>query len=166
MANPDILAVLFYGHILSATGWLGGGLLTAFVIGPGIGSLSPAANMEFIAKVVPGIVRFIEVMVGSTFLFGILLYLYVGYTPAFGGSWLLYTGIGLALVAAAVVFGLTVPSFRELVRMAQERVASPGAGHPQAEALACARRARQGTLVVSILLLVVLAGMVGATLGL
>jgi uncharacterized membrane protein len=165
VADANVLAVLFFGHILSAMGWLGGGILTTFVVGPGLRSLSPSSNLEFTAKVMPKILRFVQMMIGSTLLFGVLLYLYLGINPSFGGANTLYAGIGLALVTTAVVFALTVPSFRKVIKMAQERLDSGAQGPPPPEMMKYGMRARQGSLIGVVLLLVVLAAMIGATLG-
>jgi uncharacterized membrane protein len=165
VTDSNILAVLLFGHILSAMGWLGGGILTTFVVGPGLRGLSPASNIEFTAKVMPKILRFVQIMIGSTLLFGVLLYLYLGFTPSFGGANTLYAGIGLALVTTAIVFSLTVPSFRKVIKMAQERLDSGAQGPPPPEMMKYGKRARQGSLIGVALMLIVLATMIGATLG-
>ncbi len=166
MTEAYILVVLFYGHILSAIAWLGGGILTAFVVGPGVRSLTPAASLEFTAKVMPKILRFIQITIGSTFLFGVLLFSYLGIDFASSAGTWLEAGVGLALVTAAVVFALTVPSFKKLIRMAQERIAAGTQGPPPPEMMKYGKRARMGSMVSVVLLLAVLAFMIFASVGL
>jgi uncharacterized membrane protein len=123
VASQILIDILGYGHVLSAIGWLGGGILTTFVIGPNVRNLAPAASLEFNAKILPRIVRFVQAMIGSTFVFGLLL-LYFIHDGDF--SWLsstsqgyeILTGIILALATAAVVFSVTFPSFRKVSSIA------------------------------------------------
>jgi uncharacterized membrane protein len=165
MVDAGVLTILFFGHILSAMGWLGGGILTASVLGPGVRSLSPGANLEFTAKVMPKIIRFVEIMVGSTLLFGVLLYLYLGISPSTGDSGTLYTGIGFTIVVAALAFSVTIPSFNKLVKMARERLASGSQGPPSPEMMKYGKRAAMGSMIGVGLLLVVLATMIGTVVG-
>ena len=150
---------------MSAIGWLGGGILTTFVLGPNVKKLAPAAALEFNAKVLPRIVRFVQMMIGTTFLFGLLL-LYAVSDGDF--TWLstspqgleLSEGIGLALVTSVVVFAVTVPSFKQVSKLAAAALA---AGQPPApEMMKYAMRARKGSLAGVGLLLIVLSLMVAA----
>ncbi len=157
-----VLAVLFYAHIISAMSWLGGGILTTFVLAPAARGLSPTANIEFTAKVLPKILRFVQMMIVSTLLFGVLLFAYEGTA---GATSTLYAGIGLALVTTAIVFALTVPSFKKVIRIAQEMMNSKTQGPPPPEMMKYGMRARQGSILGVVLLLIVLATMVGSVVG-
>jgi uncharacterized membrane protein len=160
MTDAGITVLLFYGHILSAIAWLGSGILTTFVVGPGARSMSPAAGLEFNAKVMPRILRFIQAAIGSTFLFGVLLFFYLGVDAASSGARVLDGGIVVALVTAALVFSVTVPSFRKVIRMSQERIASGVQGPPPPDMMKYGRRARMGSMAAVALLLVVVLLMV------
>lgn len=170
MADQLLIAILAYGHVLSAMGWLGGGILTTFVLGPNVRKMAPTASLEFNSKVLPKILRFVQVMIGTTFLFGLLL-LYFFYD----GDLSLLTkssqgleitaGIVVALIAAAVVWSVTVPSFRKVIQIAGS-VLQGGQQAPPPEMMKYGKRARQGSLVGILLLLVVLATMIAAGFGL
>ena len=163
LPSAVLLSVLGFGHVLSAIMWLGGGLLTAFVIGPSLRSMSPPASLEFNAKVLPKIVSFVRMAVVSTYAFGVLLlyFLYDGDT-----SWLMNTtqgyvisaGVLLALVAGILGFGFTIPAFSKVSRLSAEALQN---GKPPApELMNYGKRARTGSMAVVFLLLIVLAMMV------
>ncbi len=170
MADQLLIVVLAYGHVLSAIGWLGGGILTTFVVGPNVRKLSPGAGLEFNAKVLPRILRFVQVMIGTTFLFGLLLLYF--FTDG-NLSWLVTSsqgleltfGIVLALVTAAVVWSVTVPSFRKVIDIANS-VLKGELKAPPPEMMKYGKRARQGSIAGVILLLIVLATMLAAGFGL
>ena len=150
-------------------GWLGGGILTTFVLGPNVRSMPPVAILEFNSKVLPKVIRFVQAMIGTTFLFGLLL-LYFFYN----GDLSLLTrtsqgleltvGIVLALVTAVVVWTVTVPSFRKVIRMAGEALQRQQP--PPPEMMKYGKRARQGSLIAIGLLLIILAMMISAGFGL
>jgi uncharacterized membrane protein len=166
VASQILIDILGYGHVLSAIGWLGGGILTTFVLGPNVRKLTPGASLEFNAKVLPRIVRFVEMMIVSTFGFGLLL-LYFIQDGDF--SWLssttqgyeISTGIVLALTTAAVVFSVTVPSFRKVSKLA-ESILHGEQKSPPPEMMKYGKRARTGSLVAITLLLLVLSMMVAS----
>ncbi|HYC26539.1 MAG TPA: hypothetical protein VEB67_00785 [Nitrososphaerales archaeon] len=163
MASDVVVTVLAFGHILFAMGWLGGGLLTAFGIGPSLRKLAPPAAMEFNAKVIPRMVRFIEVSIGLTFLFGLGL-LYTSFNGDFSflmnstQGYVLSTGILLALVAGAVGFSVVAPSFRRVSRLSAAAIES--GQPPSPEMMKYAKRAAKGSMVGAVLLLLVLLMMV------
>ncbi|QQG48106.1 MAG: hypothetical protein HY247_04930 [archaeon] len=163
---PAVFVVLLYGHVVSAIAWLGGGILITFVVGPGVRGLSPMANLEFTAKVLPKILRFIQASIGTTFLFGLLLFYYLGVDATSSASLWIDAGIGVALIAAAVVFGVTVPSFKKVIKMAQEKIASGAQGPPPPEMMKFGTRARMGSIAGVSLLLVVVLLMISAAVGL
>jgi uncharacterized membrane protein len=166
VASELLIQILAFGHVLSAIGWLGGGLLTAFAIGPNLRKMSPGSNLEFDAKVFPPVLRFLQVTIGSTLVFGILL-LYFFTDGNF--TWLsnttrgyeLSAGILLAVVTAVVAMGVTIPSFKKISKIASSLLESADKTPPpeMAKFGMRAKRASQGTVG---LLLVVLALMIAA----
>jgi uncharacterized membrane protein len=167
VVSAALIGILALGHVLSAMGWLGGGLLTTFVLGPNLRKLQPAASMEFNAKVLPRIIRFVQVMIGTTLLFGILLlYFYFGNgLSAFMGTpqgMELSLGIVLALATAVVAWTVTFPSFNNVIKIANGVLQG---GQPSPELAKYGRRARMGSLVGVTLLLITLATMVFSGFG-
>jgi len=160
MVDQIIIDILGYGHVLSAMGWLGGGILTTFILGPSLRSLTPSAGLEFNAKILPKIIRFVNVAVGLTLVFGIGLFFAVSDQLTSTQADEIYTGAGLALVTAAVAFAVTIPSFRKVIRLASE--ALQGGQPPSAEMMKSAARARQGAIISVVLLLVVLVMMIAS----
>jgi len=166
LALPTILLEVFeYAHILSAMGWLGGGILTTFVLGPNLAKLPPPASLAFNAKILPRITRFIEMMAASTLLFGfLLLYALTGGDASYFTTpegMILSAGIGLALVAAVVAVGVTIPSFNKVGAIANQLLEG-GQQAPPPELKKYLTRAKRGSLVAFVLLLVVVAAMVAA----
>jgi uncharacterized membrane protein len=167
MVSAALLGILALGHVLAAMGWLGGGLLTTFVLGPNLRKLQPAANLEFNAKVLPRILRFVQAMIGATLLFGVLLlyYYYGGDLSTFSKTsqgMELSVGIALALVTAAVAWTVTFPSFNKVVKIANGLLQG---GQPPPELMKYGRRARIGSLIGVTMLLIVVATMVFAGFG-
>ena len=163
MPSAVLITVLGYGHVLSAIMWLGGGLLTGFVIGPSLRSMSPPASLEFNAKVLPKIVGFVRMAGVSTYAFGVHL---LSFFLDGDLSWLMNstqgffisTGVLLALVAGIVGFGYVIPAFNRVSKLSSEALQ---AGKPPApEMMSYGKRARTGSLATVFLLLVVLAMMV------
>ena len=150
-------------------GWLGGGILTTFVLGPNLMKLAPPSRLEFNAKVLPRILRFVQIALGTTLLFGILL-LYEYFNGDFsslfktGQGMELSAGVILALVVVAVAMGVTFPSFRKVIQMSNS-VIQGGQQAPPPDMMKYGRRARIGSLIGVVLLLVVLAMMVSAGFG-
>ncbi len=167
MVDQLIVALLAWLHIFFAVGWLGGGILFGFVIGPALGQLSPPASGEFFKKVVPRVVRFMQIVPGLTILFGLLLlYAFTNgdlsvVSPA--NSWGLKITIGMTigLIALLTAELLAVPAFRKAVRIIGQ---APPAGTqgPPAELLATLKRARISSRVTVLLLIITLVFMVGS----
>jgi uncharacterized membrane protein len=167
LADPLVVTVLAYGHILSAIGWLGGNLLTAFVIGPGLQTLSAPARLEFLAKLIPKVNRYVLGMVAGTFIFGILLLYFViggdfsmlSPSTTFGAA----ISAGTALAVITAILGVTVifPSFNKMASIA-EGVLKSGGQPPPPEMLKYAKRARVSSMTGVVLLLLVLVMMVAA----
>ena len=163
MPSDLVLAILAYGHVLSAVSWLGGGMLTAMVIGPNLRNLAPPAALEFNVKILPKLLRFVQIAILSTFVFGILL-LYVFRDGDF--SWLmnsnqgyiLSAGILVALVTGAFGFSFVIPSFKKVVKFSSEALQT--GKPPSPEMMKYGTRARVGSLLGVLMLLFVLAMMV------
>ncbi len=68
-----ITAILAWFHVISAIGWLGGGIMFVFVVGPALAKLSPPSSAEFLVNVAPRVARFFQISAASTILFGALL---------------------------------------------------------------------------------------------
>jgi uncharacterized membrane protein len=170
VASTALIVILAYGHIISAMGWLGGGILTSFVLAPNLGRLSAPARLEFNAKVLPRIVRFIALTVVSTFVFGLLLLYFVflegdfSFLTTTNQGLVLMTGIGLALLAALVAVTVTFPSFRKVSQIASRLLETSGQAPPP-ELMAYAKSARTGSVVMFILLLAVMGTMVVSGFG-
>jgi hypothetical protein len=140
--------------------------LTTFVIGPNLRNLAPAAGLEFNTKVLPRIVRFIQAMIGSTFVFGLLLFYFIhdgdfSWLSSTAQGFEISTGIVLALATAAVVFSVTLPSFRKVSSIANG-VLQGGEKAPPPEMMKYGKRARLGSLAGVVLLLLVLSMMVAS----
>jgi uncharacterized membrane protein len=159
LVDQIIIDIVAYGHVLAAMGWLGGGILTGFVIGPNLRSLSPGSGLEFNAKVLPKINRFMQATIGSTLLFGVLLFLVAGpfTTDQFNE---LSFGIAVAVVIAVIAFAYVLPAFSRVAKIASEAVTS--GQPPSPDIMKYAKRARQGAMLGVLLLLVVLATMVAS----
>ncbi len=152
---PDALVtVIAFFHIISAMGWLGGGILFTSALAPGVRRLSPAASIEFFAVVVPRLTRYFFMVVFSTVIFGPLLFLTIP-----DESPLIYGGIATGLTAFLLVLS-EVPRFRRIVRMAQGMMKSGQSGPPPAEYLKEVRRVGISTVVTVLLLVVTLMFMV------
>ena len=163
MPSDTIIAILAYGHVLSAVSWLGGGILTAFVIGPNLRNLAPAAALEFNAKVLPKLVRFVQIALGSTLLFGLLLLYEFGdgdfsWLTNSDQGYILSAGILVGLITAIFAVSVVIPSFKKVSKFASAALQS---GQPPApEMMKYGKRARLGSMAGVFLLLFVLAMMV------
>jgi uncharacterized membrane protein len=134
----QVLAILAWLHIISAMGWLGGGIMFAFVVGPELKNLSPASSGEFLVKVIPGVIRFFQTASRTTILFGILL-LYkfsngdfgiLSFGTSFGA--VLTVGVSLGFIAFLISEFVAVPAQMKAVRMIKEMLAS-GQHQPPAD---------------------------------
>ena len=159
------LAILTFGHILSAMGWLGGGLVTGFAIGPNLRKMPQTAALEFNAKVLPNLITFVQAAAGLTIVFGLGLlgYLYSQDSTYFSSTSGMDVSVGIvmAAVTAGIAFSMTIPSFKKVSRMSAEVIAGTQQAPPP-EMMKFAKRARQGSLIGVLLLLITLAAMVAA----
>lgn len=160
MFDQILIDVFAYGHVLAAMGWLGGGIFMGFIIGPSISSLTPGAGLEFFVKVLPKILRFFQISVGTTLLFGILLFLEVGNGLTTTQFDEIAAGVVLAIATGVIALAETIPSFRKVSKIANEAIQNKQP--PSPDIAKYGRRARQGSLVGVGLLLIVLALMIAS----
>jgi uncharacterized membrane protein len=160
MFDQFITDILAYGHVLSAMGWLGGGIIVTFVVGPNVSSLTPGAGLEFFAKILPKILRFFQVTVVSTLLFGVLLFLQVGNGMTTTQFDEIAVGVVIAIVTGIIAFAETIPSFRKVSKIANEAIQNKQP--PSPDIAKYGRRARIGSLVGVLLLLCVLGMMIAS----
>jgi hypothetical protein len=160
-----ILAVL---HILGAVAWLGGGILFAALIGPGLGRLTPQSSGEFFLKVVPRVIRFFQGAAAFTVLFGILLLYNItngdvgSIAPQNSGyGFDLTFGIAFAIVAFVMAEAVAAPSMSRVVRLIQGMQES-GQGPPSPDLPRAIRIASGASAASVVLLLITLAFMVSA----
>ena len=160
-----ILWILAYGHVLSAIAWLGSGILTGFVVGPNLRKMAPAAALEFNARIIPKITRFVEMAAVSTLLFGVLLLYYnfhgdLSFLMDSTQGYILSAGILIALFTAILAFSFIVPSFNKVAAFAKGAI--EGGQPPPPEMMKYAKRARLSSTAGVFLLLFVLAMMVAS----
>jgi len=160
MVDQILIDILAYGHVLSAMGWLGGGILTTFVLGPNLRNLSPGAGLEFNARILPKVLRFVEIAVGLSLVFGVLLFYVVMGDLRPDQLNEIYAGVALALITAVDAFALTIPSFRKVVKIANEALQNKQP--PSPDMMKYAMRARTGSLIGTVLLLGVLVAMIAS----
>jgi len=160
-----VLAALTFAHVLSAMGWLGGALLTTFAVGPNLQKLTQTASLEFNARILPNMVKFTRAAAVLTILFGLALlgYMYSQDNTYFSSTsgMAVSAGIVLAIVAAAVGFSMVIPSFLKIGKLAATALEGGQPVQGQ-DMMALAKRARMGSMIVLIILLVTLAAMVTA----
>ncbi|MDA4124222.1 MAG: hypothetical protein OK438_02035 [Thaumarchaeota archaeon] len=149
-------AILAWFHIVSAIGWLGGGIMFAFVVGPALAKLSPPSSGEFLVKVVPRVVRFFQIFAGTTILFGVLLLYSLGSLPLLDPSTSygvnLSIGLSIGFVAFLISEFVSVPIQVKAINMIKEMQAS-GQHQPPADFPKTLKRASD-TATLTVLLLV------------
>lgn len=160
MADPTVISVLAFLHIVSAIAWMGGIVFFLSAVGPGVRSFSPAATMEYLAKVGPRQVRFFTAMSTATIVFGLgLLYAVYGSDMS---AWptSIEIGFGLGFIAWLIAMVVTVPTTRKAVRIAKQVMANPG-NPPPPEFAGVMRRANLAAVTVVLILIVTAIFMVG-----
>lgn len=170
MSSSVLPVILLFGHIFSMSGWLGGGFLTAFVLGPNLAKVSPPVALEFSAKMVPKIMRFVKIMIGLTFLFGLIpFYFTFSATPslliATTPGLTLLVGIVSALIAAILVFLVTGPSFKKVAKISSDILAGT-IQQPPPEFMSYSKKAWIWTMVGTIFVIITLAAMISVAFGL
>ncbi|MCI4322119.1 MAG: hypothetical protein L3K18_02285 [Thermoplasmata archaeon] len=157
--------ILAIGHVVSAMCWLGGGIIFVFVVAPALSKLSPASSGEFLVKVVPNVVRFIQVFAGLTILFGFLLLYNLGGTSILSGSSFysvdLSIGITLALAAFVLAEFVSAPLQMKAVQMIRDMMAS-GAHQPPAAFPGTLKKASLSAMATAVLLILTSIAMIGA----
>ncbi len=147
MADPNVVTILAFFHIVSAIGWLGGAVLFVSVIAPGLRNISPPASLEFLAKIGPKSTRFFIGASTATVIFGLVLYFYSGVDNI-----AIRVGAILGIVAYLDAMLFTVPAFNKADKMAAQMLASPQSGPPPAEFTTALKRGGMGVTTVVIIL--------------
>jgi uncharacterized membrane protein len=157
--------ILAWLHVISAFGWLGGGIMFAFVVGPALSRLSPASSGEFLVKVVPRVVLFFQVFAGLTVLFGALLLYNMGglslLSPSTTYGLNLTLGVTFALIAFVESEFVAVPIQLKAVRLIRGMLAA-GEHQPPAEFPRTLKLATLTAVITVVLLLLTSIFMVGA----
>jgi hypothetical protein len=161
-----LTTVLAYGHIVSAIAWLGGGIMFGMVIAPRLGKLALSSSRDFVLTVLPGVLRFFQVIAGVTILFGLLLlydmHVYDHMQLDFSTSWGfdLILGMSVALVAFLYSELVAIPVFHRIVTL-NRKMGPDGSGVPP-ELPRTVRQAGMASLITLVLLLVTVSFMVAA----
>lgn len=128
----------------------------AFVVGPALAKLSPPSSGEFLVKVGPRVVRFFQILAGTTVLFGVLLLYSLGSLPLLdlSTSYGVELTIGLSIGFAAFLISefVAVPIQVKAINMIREMQAS-GQHQPPAEFPKTVKRASD-TATLTVLLLI------------
>lgn len=167
MVDPLVTAILAWFHIFFAVGWLGGGIMFGFVVGPALGKLSPPASGEFFTKVVPRVLRFFQIVPGLAILFGLLLlYAFTNgdlsqLSPMNGWGLRITLGMTTGLVALLTGELLTVPYFRRVIGMIG-KAPSGGSQGPSAVFFSALKRARISATITVLLQIIALVFMVAS----
>ncbi len=167
MVDQLIVALLAWLHIFFAVGWLGGGIMFGFVIGPALSRLSPPASGEFFKKVVPRVLRFFQIVPGLAILFGLLLlYAFTNgdlslVSPTSSWGFKIILGMTVGLIAFLTGELLAVRYFYRAIGM-MGQAPSAGSQGPPTELLATLKKARISATVTVLLLVVALVFMVGS----
>ncbi len=163
MFDPVVLTVVAYLHIISAIGWLGASIYFAFILGPGLGKLSPPTQLEFFSKLGKKSVRYFQGTSTATVLFGlVLVYVYTQGDPnslmssTFGQ--VLLVGITLGLVAYIDAIFLTSREFMKAYKIISEMKGPPQG--PPTELMAAMKKGGMGALIGTLILIVTVLFMV------
>lgn len=137
----------------------------AFVVGPALAKLSPPSSGEFLVKVVPRVVRFFQIVAGTTILFGVLLLYNLGSLPlldlstSYGVD--LTLGLSMGLIAFLISEFVAVPIQVRAINMIKEMQAS-GQHQPPADFPKTLKRASDMATLTVFLLIVASVFMVAA----
>ncbi len=131
-----------------------------FVVGPALPKLSPASSGEFFVKIAPRVIRYFQVVAGSTILFGVLL-AYTGITEGdFPGltwstSWGVSITIGLSIGLLAFLIGefVAVPALQKVVKIIAGMQGANQHGPPPELGKALTRARLTATATVALLIL-------------
>lgn len=161
MADPSVIAILTFLHIVAAIGWLGGVLFFLSAVGPGVRSFTPPASLEFLTKVGPKQLRFFAGAATGTIVFGLgLLFATFG---ADASTWPGYIEVGftLGLIAYLIAMLVTIPTFRKVDKIAHQMMEGPP-GPPPPEFPMLLKRANNAATAVAVILLLTLVFMVSS----
>ncbi len=162
-----VIAIIAWLHVASAISWLGGGIMFAFVIGPALAKLSPPSSGEFLVKVVPRVVRFFQIMAGSTVLFGVLLIYSLGgnsfdlLSPSHFYGVDLTIGLSIGFITFLISEAVAVPIQLKAIRMIRGMQAA-GQHQPPAEFPKTLKRASDTATLTVYLLILTLVFMIAA----
>ena len=161
MADPTVIAVLTFLHIVAAMAWLGGVVFFISAVGPGVRSFTPPASLEFLTKVGPKQLRFFAGTSTATIVFGLAL-LFATFSADFT-AWPPYIEVGLTLGFIAYLDGIlvTIPTIRKAVKMAHEMMGKPP-GPPPPEFTGLLKKANLATVAAAAILLLALIFMVSS----
>ncbi len=144
-----------YFHIISAISWFGGAILFLSVISPGMRTVSPQANLEFLAKVGKRATRFFGVVSTLTIVFGVTLLLVSGVD-----DYPIYIGAILGFIAWLDAVLFTIPALNKADSLAEHALTNPQAGPPPPELMANVKKGGLGIILVVVLLTLALVFMV------
>jgi uncharacterized membrane protein len=163
-----VLEALLWLHVVGAIGWLGSAMLFGMVLGPALPTLSPTTRGEFIVKVFPRYIRFVQIFTLITPIIGVALALSMAdgnfsvFAPTSQFGLFISAGAALALVAWVVAFGVVTPAAGKVLRLTEQMMKS--AGPPPSDLLGASMRLRGGAAVGLVLLMAILACMVAASI--
>jgi uncharacterized membrane protein len=161
-----LTTVVLWVHVFGAIGWLGAALVFGMVLGPSLGRLSPQTRTEFVVRVLPRFLRYIETFTLITLIFGTatVVAMLNGNLSLFSLStdFGLYITVGasLALVAVAISVGVIIPAAHRIIRFSEAMMKTPGP--PPPELIAASRRLTVSSMVDLVLMIAVTIFMVAA----
>jgi uncharacterized membrane protein len=169
LALIDILVtgIINWFHVVSVIGWTGAVVTFIVSLQPSLAKFSPQANGEFVVKVLPRLVRSIQLFAVFTLIFGPLLAFTMndGEPNVFNfvSPWSVFITIGAALgiTMLLMVFFFLTPTASRLVRVVSALQKNPQKPSP-AELKVLGKRMAIGTPLSLALLLLTEVFMVGA----
>lgn len=164
-----LVGIIRFLHIMSAVGWVGGGLLWATIIAPNVLARGPAPlRRPFLEAALGPVTRFFISSAIATLVFGFLL-MGAQFGWDFGAGWKIptygrYMGIGAlaALVMAAHGMGVIAPSGKKLLAKMQALPPGPPSEAAQAELMASGKKLGMHGMLSVLLGTIALACMVAA----
>jgi len=167
MAATLTNVILTFLHIFFSVGWLGASLFFTVVIGPLLMKLSAPTRGELMTKLVPRLVRYVNIFSGLTLLLGVFLaFGIVGsrlelLSPANPWALNITTGATLGLLAALIGSLVVGRTARRMSRMVERLMQNP-AQPPPPEMAGLQNRLRTWSTVALVLLVLSLVFMTTA----
>ena len=161
-----VTEVLLWLHIVGAVGWVGAAMVFGMIVGPSLPIFTPSTRGEFIVKVLPRYVRYVQVFTILTPLVGVALALSLSngsfsvFSPSTTFGIFLSAGAGLSVVAWILAFGVIGPAAGKLVRLTVEMAKS--SGPPPPDLLSASKKMRAGASVGLVVMMAILVCMVAA----